>query len=516
MEGPKKPFDPKTYEESDTDRALRDYFISLQNPQDTVTPTLEPSPSPVVVSDSSSESTPKPSLTPESGADMNSGGSARSEVSVKDGGPTPSPEEQPEERKVTRSSEPTVQGSNLPKGTSKSGTVSESKTVDEGPKVGAVSTSKTIENFLDHLDRARKEHAEMDRVYSFVMSKEAANSELERLIGDRPDLRERFAVGLDKPYRSTTSAAHDMVEFLANEALAAMRPVSPKGPPTPAVESSEAVPHEGASSIEPGENLVPYGRESEPSASPVDPSEHRTDVEESSEWKAARDEYRTFTRELNNARFEYLVKLDEYESLRRDVGVLKWVFSQSKLHEAQEAVRVEEEKYNTLLQKVYAQREKRIQAFKHRLTVKEGAHYDEAEQRAVTMRARVMRWHAKVLDKHIDEDVRMVEAVRLNRDSKGDSNHRLVRMMQQGWRGYRNLKWYTRIAIGATAVGVGGFAFSTAAGAGILAASGTGAVLAGRRIVGGSVGRGAVIGTKLGGDHACPVKSQHSLHNPCV
>ncbi len=214
------------------------------------------------------------------------------------------------------------------------------------------------------------------------------------------------------------------------------------------------------------------------------------------EWKAARERYHTFTKELNNARGDYLAKLDEYESLRREGGVFRWMFSSSKLKEARAAMEEEEKRYNALLGRVYAEREERIKSYKRRFVVKENTRPDEAERSAVEKRSRIMKWHAVVLDKRIDEDVKLIEAARLDQDTNGESKNRLVRL----WQMYRHAKWYNKVLIGAGAVGVGGVAFSAAAGLGIAASAGTGALLTGRRIVAGSAGVGAAMGVKMLGD----------------
>ncbi len=223
-----------------------------------------------------------------------------------------------------------------------------------------------------------------------------------------------------------------------------------------------------------------------------DPAEENLEV--ISEWKTAREGYRAFSKELNNARWDYLAKLDEYESLRREVGVFKWIFSQDKLKEGRAALEEEEKKYNTLLDRVYGEREKRIHAYNNRFAVKDASH--EAETKVAAKRAKVISLHAAVLDKHIDEDVKLVEAVRLNRNTEGESNGRLVRL----WQAYSKAKWYNKVLVGALAAGVGGVTFSLATGASLVAAGGVGAGLVGRRIVGGSAGIGAAIGTKLLGD----------------
>ncbi len=223
-----------------------------------------------------------------------------------------------------------------------------------------------------------------------------------------------------------------------------------------------------------------------------DPAEENLEV--ISEWKTAREEYRAFSKELNNARRDYLAKLEEYESLRREAGVFKWIFSQDKLKEGRAALEAEEKKYNELLDRVYTEREKRIHAYNDRFALKDASH--EAEKYAATKRARVIRLHAAVLDKRVDEDVKLVEAVRFNRNTGGESNSRLVRL----WQAYSKAKWYNKVLMGAAAVGVGGVTFSLATGASLVAAGGVGAGLIGRRIVGGSAGIGAAIGTKLVGD----------------
>lgn len=227
-----------------------------------------------------------------------------------------------------------------------------------------------------------------------------------------------------------------------------------------------------------------------------------------SEWKAAREGYRTFTKELNNARSSYLAKLNDYESLRREGGMFRWMFSSSKLKEARAAVEEEKKKYNTLLDRIHSERTTYLRAFKYDfLTRKKGVETSEAEKKAAAKRAKVIQLHAAVLDKRIDEDVKLIEAVRIDQNANGESNSRLVRL----WQMYSKAKWYNKVLLGAGVVGLGGVAFSAAAGVGIAASAGTGAFLAGRRVVAGSAGVGAAMGVKLLGDRMAEQYGERKL-----
>jgi hypothetical protein len=75
---------------------------------------------------------------------------------------------------------------------------------------------------IDYLDNARSMQTEQD-VYSDVMGtwQKTTDSPLGIFRG-RPDIKERFAVGRGKPYTSTRAAAHDLIEYLAEEAQRGM------------------------------------------------------------------------------------------------------------------------------------------------------------------------------------------------------------------------------------------------------------------------------------------------------
>src|SRR3989338_4245591 len=74
----------------------------------------------------------------------------------------------------------------------------------ENPK--PKSTPESPKDMLDYLNKARQGSVEYEDVYR-TMTKE------------RPDLLKKFAVGKNgEPYKNTRDAAHDLIEYLANEA----------------------------------------------------------------------------------------------------------------------------------------------------------------------------------------------------------------------------------------------------------------------------------------------------------
>lgn len=72
---------------------------------------------------------------------------------------------------------------------------------------------------LDLLNKARQGHIEYGDVYSHVFGNGTNSStEYPDFLIKRPDLLEKFAVGKNgEPYRSTHQAAHDLVDYLAEE-----------------------------------------------------------------------------------------------------------------------------------------------------------------------------------------------------------------------------------------------------------------------------------------------------------
>jgi len=82
------------------------------------------------------------------------------------------------------------------------------------------SSIKSNKDFLDLLNKARQGGVEHEDVYWHVFGRGSASGEAypESIVG-RKDLIEKFAVGKNgEPYTSTRDAAHDLIEYLANEA----------------------------------------------------------------------------------------------------------------------------------------------------------------------------------------------------------------------------------------------------------------------------------------------------------
>lgn len=96
--------------------------------------------------------------------------------------------------------------------------------MEKAPNIDALAEDSNIEkieekkSLLELLNKARQEHKEQE-IYNFVFSKHTSsnNLDLPDYLRERSDLIDKFAVGFGKPYTSSSTAAHDLIEYLASE-----------------------------------------------------------------------------------------------------------------------------------------------------------------------------------------------------------------------------------------------------------------------------------------------------------
>lgn len=205
------------------------------------------------------------------------------------------------------------------------------------------------------------------------------------------------------------------------------------------------------------------------------------------EHQEARKQYRAYKEEMDTAREAYLDASKNYEQKKDDAGFLAEFFNKSALEDEKKDMLAAEKKYDTLLDELRNKRQERMETFMRSL--REGM--DE------TKKARYVARHEALLDSHIDNEVQLLEAIRYNKDSKGESRNRFIRGAKKGWNYYRKLPLAKRLALG---VGIAGGAGLTLGALGTGGALATGGVFATRRAVGGFFGSIAALETKRLGD----------------
>ena len=100
---------------------------------------------------------------------------------------------------------------------------------------------ETQKNLLDLLNKAGQGNVEHEDVYWHVFGKGSkTDAKYPASLINRPDLLEKFAVGKNgEPYRSTRDAAHDLMEYLANEAEGKIRNLTKTPEPGPKKEKEK-------------------------------------------------------------------------------------------------------------------------------------------------------------------------------------------------------------------------------------------------------------------------------------
>lgn len=268
---------------------------------------------------------------------------------------------------------------------------------------------------------------------------------------------------------------------------------------------------------------------------------------ERSPWLTAREKYRTYKDELHVAQQKYYDAIEAYEKEKKETGTfakVKGLGSTAEMQTKKAAMEAAENEYNTYLQRVRSERATRQEAFRERLILRAGTSDAEAEKRILQRKQRYIAVHEAILNRHTDlavlevgllrgiagardisefreehmkgfddtdtakqhlkklyaADEKRTQEMRAAAVEKEAKRWRITRASKQIYEAYRKLPMSKKIAYGAVfSAGVG--AGAALLGGAALGAAGTTAFGAGlRRVVGGTIGMGATIGTKLGVD----------------
>ena len=216
-------------------------------------------------------------------------------------------------------------------------------------------------------------------------------------------------------------------------------------------------------------------------------------------WQEARHAYQEYRDELEGARDAYFYALQKFTDKKNEKGLITSMFKPGSLKEERAAVEEAEKKYFAITAAIDEKRQARTEAYLRRMQEKHPPAEMEPGSRAKEMEERINATHLAVLDRHIDQDVRDIEHIKLDLTEKGESKYRAIRMAKAKWAWYRKLPFrkkmeyslYASAAVGA-ALGATGVISGGLVG---------GAMIAGtRRLAGGTVGTIAALGTKLGVD----------------
>jgi hypothetical protein len=218
-------------------------------------------------------------------------------------------------------------------------------------------------------------------------------------------------------------------------------------------------------------------------------------VQTSEAWRETRDQYRAYREKVKNAEKVFLEKSEAFEDERRNTGVLARLMATPELDELKKEMLKAQFEYDTLLEGLRSERQKRMTTFVEKQRAKNGFEDSEGAIKSAEYVAR----HEAMLEHHINSEVQMLESLRYQENEKGESRFRLVRGMKAGFNWYRTLPLKKRLMLGA---GIGAVVGGALGASGIVAGGAlvAGGAMATRRAVGGFLGSIIALETKRAGD----------------
>ena len=257
----------------------------------------------------------------------------------------------------------------------------------------------------------------------------------------------------------------------------------------------------------------PQVEEQQPVPSPApEPEKVQTPQEKEVEnkhesWQAARETYREYWSELNQAKDEYFALLREYEHKNQELGFIKRHLSLEQ-GKRKEALQEKKEKYDALIDQIGRRREERKNAFvawrdkmtedEHAAAIAEAREPVPSERSSAERLEKYVALHETLLDKNTESEVAEIESLEAARNRSPESANRYIRWTKAKWDWYRKLPAHKRILYGAGLAGAVGFTVSV--GGGIAAGLAGGGWFAARRVLGGAAGTGAALYVKRKSD----------------
>jgi hypothetical protein len=232
------------------------------------------------------------------------------------------------------------------------------------------------------------------------------------------------------------------------------------------------------------------------------PEEQMHDAETKQRRIEAREKYKEHRKKIDEAREVFISATETYWQAKRDMGFFEKIkiFDSTPIQEEENAMLKAQERYDTLLDELRNKRQERMDAY-----VGVGKALNESEKaRYVKLVAR----HEALLDRHIDNEVQLLESLRYNRDKKGESRNMVLRNAKKWWNYYKNCPRKKRLLIASGIAGVAGVALGPGLTVAGLAAGG---VAAGSRFAGGFFGGIAAFETKRFGDKVAEKSGKRKL-----
>jgi len=212
-------------------------------------------------------------------------------------------------------------------------------------------------------------------------------------------------------------------------------------------------------------------------------------------WKDARKRYREYRERVKVAEALYIEKSESYEKERQETGFFSRLMATPKLDTAKEEMLKAQSAYDVLLEGLRDKRQKRMEYF---IQKQQEKGVDETEENAQKTVAYIAR-HEALLERHIDNEVQILERLRYQENEKGESRYRLLRGIKAGWNWYRTLSLKKRLMVGA---GIGAVVGGALGASGVVAGGAfvAGGAMAARRAIGGFFGSILALETKRKGD----------------
>lgn len=232
----------------------------------------------------------------------------------------------------------------------------------------------------------------------------------------------------------------------------------------------------------------------EPTQSPVQTSKeasHKPERKEDAGWKEVREAYREHKMRLEEAQETFMKLSKVYEDDRHNAGFFGRFLEKSTLDEKKKAMVTAQKKYDALLDEMRGKRQERMRYFMEKKLL-------QKEKIDVRTKRYVARNEA-LLERYIDNEVQLLEALRFREEDTGESRNKYLRGMQRGWNWYKKLPKGKRLGIAALSGAVVGGALGAT---GLVAggAAVVGATYATRRAVGGFFGSIVALEAKRFGD----------------
>ncbi len=228
---------------------------------------------------------------------------------------------------------------------------------------------------------------------------------------------------------------------------------------------------------------------------------------EKTEYEKAREKYREYREKVKEAEEKFIEASMAYEEERKKTGLMKKIMATPELDSKKKEMERAQDKYDSLLEGLRDKRKDRIDAFLKKISDK----HKEKDVNEIEKKSSYIARHEFILEKHIDNEVELLENLRSKENDKPESKYTALRAMKHGWNLYRKMPLKTRLAIGTGIGSVLGATAAIAGAGGVAAVAVGGAVGGGRRFFGMLTGTVTALETKRMGDTLVEKYAEHKL-----